>query len=356
MRKSFPQNLYYGSFFITGLFCLLIALVLPLFGSVQTFSENLVVSLCIGYSINIFTIMGHALVKQYVHSLLIGIFGFAAGTPTGLAMGGWILKTSPGYLFANGSTVLFISLFFGALGAALINALWCLIDIRRQLRDSELKQLQQEKLLLESELKSLQAQIEPHFLFNTLANTIDLVTTAPNQAVSMLENLTSLLRVSLKRTRDGQTTLGEELNILESYLAIQKIRLGDRLGYTIECDAALHSQELAPLLLQPLVENAVMHGIEPSTEGGVIQINICRRDNVQNSEELEISISNTGSPFLGSQSGKRGYGLDNVEQRLLALYGSRARLQIRQKMEQQYQNQKGTIVSMSIPIMENQVG
>ena len=170
------------------------------------------------------------------------------------------------------------------------------------------------------------AQIEPHFLFNTLANTIGLITTAPNQAIHMLENLTSLLRVSLKRTRGTKTTLGEELAILEAYLAIQKIRLGRRLRYTITDNPAFHQAELAPLLLQPLVENAVMHGIEPSPDGGLVKIDISR-----GKEGLNITISNTGASFEPTANSTPGYGLKNVEERIAALYGDKAKLMITQE-------------------------
>lgn len=303
----------------------MIALVIPLFGTEQRFTDNLVISLCIGYSINLFTILGHNVVRQYVHSLLITVFGFAAGTPAGLTLAGWLLQDMPSFFFVGASSPLFISLFFGALGAALINALWYLLDAKRRLQDAQLKQLQQEKLLLESELRSLQAQIEPHFLFNTLANTIGLITTAPAQAISMLENLTSLLRSTLRRTRNGNGTLEQELNVLEAYLAIQKIRLGSRLRYEISCDEALHQHPLSPLLLQPLVENAVMHGIEPNEGGGLIQILVS-----QENQMLNVKISNTGAPFTISKTHKKGYGIANVEQRLFTLYGKQAKLRIAQ--------------------------
>ena len=206
------------------------------------------------------------------------------------------------------------------------------------LREARLQQLANEKLLTQTHLKLLQAQIEPHFLFNTLSNVLSLIDEKPSQAKMMLENFTQYLRASLNRTREEQTTLGEELELLRAYLDIHKIRMGERLHYQIDAAKALKAISLPPLLLQPLVENAIKHGIAPKLEGGIIQIVAA----ITKSELLEISIIDTGMGLQAEHG--TGMGLNNVKTRLDALYGNRAKMKIQQNTP------FGVQVTLIIPI------
>ncbi len=188
----------------------------------------------------------------------------------------------------------------------------------------ERKQLQaekHEKAITESRLKVLQAQIEPHFLFNTLSTVVSLIDTKPQEAQSMLLSLTSYLRASLDRTREEKATVKDELNLLDAYLAIQKIRMGKRLHYTIEAEPSLESEPLPPLLLQPLVENALIHGIEPKLEGGGIAIKIEKRGAM-----MTCSVTDSGQGMDLYKQGE-GIGLVNIRERLHSLYGDSARLE-----------------------------
>ncbi|WP_244108494.1 sensor histidine kinase [Burkholderia anthina] len=173
-------------------------------------------------------------------------------------------------------------------------------------------------------LALLQAQIEPHFLFNTLANVQSLIERDPARASTMLDSLNRYLRASLRRTRDATSTLGEELELVEALLKIASIRLGERLSYVIDVPADLHALPFSPLLLQPLVENALLHGIEPSIDGGEIAIRARRHG-----DRLELSVRDTG---VGLGSGASplhgGVGLTNVAARLKALHGERGRVSI----------------------------
>ncbi|MDZ7651567.1 MAG: sensor histidine kinase [Burkholderiaceae bacterium] len=179
-----------------------------------------------------------------------------------------------------------------------------------------------ERQALDARLRSLQAQIEPHFLFNTLANVVSLVDAQPADAKRMLERLIDLLRGSLSASRAQHATLGQEADLLRAYLDILAIRMAHRLRYEIAIDVSLRAQPLAPMLLQPLVENAIQHGLEPKVEGGRVRITASERG-----PELEVVVEDDGVGF-GATTRGGGVGLSNLRERLAALYGVRARLAI----------------------------
>jgi signal transduction histidine kinase len=172
-----------------------------------------------------------------------------------------------------------------------------------------------------AKLALLQAQIEPHFLFNTLANAQSVIESDPKAAKSILEHLNQYLRVSLGRTRRSSSTLADEVALVSALLAIAVLRLGDRLRYSIVLPEELEAAQLPPLLLQPLVENALRHGIEPSVSGGEIRVD-ARRDG----NSLCLRVTDTG---VGMNPGAaEGVGLANVRGRLASLYADRGRLAI----------------------------
>lgn len=170
-------------------------------------------------------------------------------------------------------------------------------------------------------LALLQAQIEPHFLFNTLANIQTLIKDEPDTAILILEKLNAFLRTSLRRSRNPSATVGEELEIVEALLAIAAARLGPRLDYEISAPAELRSVPLPPLLLQPLVENAIRHGVEPAVAGGSIRVDVR-----QGADALELMVTDTGAGL--SSDAPEGVGIANVRARLASLYGPRGKLQL----------------------------
>jgi signal transduction histidine kinase len=170
-------------------------------------------------------------------------------------------------------------------------------------------------------LRALQAQIEPHFLFNTLANVASLVDPDPAKAKHMLESFIRFLRASLAATRMETTTLGAEAELIAAYLDVLRVRMGARLAYTIEVPPELASFALPPMLLQPLVENAIRHGLEPKVEGGELAFR-ARADDAN----VVIEIRDTGVGFASTTRG--GLGLANLRDRLQGLYGERARLEV----------------------------
>ncbi|MCW8332366.1 sensor histidine kinase [Vibrio paucivorans] len=202
------------------------------------------------------------------------------------------------------------------------------LQAQKALEVAKRKQSEQEKALILSQLKQLQSQIEPHFLFNTLANINALISSEPKSAQMMLERLTDLLRGTLQSSRQKHTNLQGELDLVDAYLSIQKIRLGNRLNFTID-NQVEHGVTLPPLILQPLVENALQHGIEPKEQGGQITIRAFVEEDDTVIEVLDTGVGLTA----GAQHTGHGIGLDNIRQRLLGLFGEFASLTIAEHVE-----------------------
>ncbi len=185
-------------------------------------------------------------------------------------------------------------------------------------------------------LRALQAQIEPHFLFNTLANVTSLIESEPALARRMLDSFIRFLRASLNATRKETTTLGDEGALIGAYLDVLQVRMGPRLRYRIDVDPAVASFALPPMLLQPVVENAIRHGLEPKVEGGEIAVRARAQD-----DAVAIEIIDSGSGFGTMTRG--GVGLANLRDRLRLLYGERASLSIAENQP------AGAVVTVRIP-------
>ena len=192
-------------------------------------------------------------------------------------------------------------------------------------------------------LRALQAQIEPHFLFNTLANVTGLIHPAPDKAKLMLEQFIAYLRATLAATREPSTTLQKDVEMMRNFLAILQVRMGDRLSVRIDVDAAAAGCHIPPMLLQPIVENAIKHGLEPSVEGGEVAI-IGRCEG----EHLVITVADTGigfskKPQPNQRADGGGVGMENVRQRLLSTYGAAATMQL------EAQTPRGAKIILTIP-------
>jgi len=192
--------------------------------------------------------------------------------------------------------------------------------------------------LVEAQLKMMQAQVEPHFLFNTLASVDYLIETEPATASKMQKNLIQYLRAALPQMREGSTTLGKEIQLCRSYLEILKFRMEDRLQYSMTVPQGLQSAQFPPMMLQSLVENSIKHGLEPKPEGGSITISA----DVVNGR-LRVTVADTGLGFAAAGRPGTGVGLGNVRERLAALYGGSARLSI------EANTPSGTIVTIEVP-------
>jgi hypothetical protein len=185
-------------------------------------------------------------------------------------------------------------------------------------RESELAALRAEKNALDVRLSLLQAQIEPHFLFNTLASVRSLIGSDPNLAANTIELLVDYLRATIPRLRDSEVdnTLGQQLEICESYLRLMCVRI-DRLSFRIEVDAELRARSFPALLLMTLVENALKHGIEPKVGPGAVVVSATEQGG-----RLRVNVIDDGVGLRDSCGG--GLGLRNLREQLHARYGGRA--------------------------------
>lgn len=193
---------------------------------------------------------------------------------------------------------------------------------RLELQTSELK-----ALLAESQLQRLQAQIEPHFLFNSLHTLSSLILQGDStEAIRMTRRLSDLLRRSLRAGESAEHSLDEELDLVREYLAIQQVRFEDRLDVRLEIDPAAADALVPALLLQPLVENAIRHGIEadPQARRVEVRVEFEERDRAR----LRLVVRNEGPPLGGSSREGAGLGLKNTRGRLRAMYGDEAGLEI----------------------------
>ncbi|TWI51330.1 hypothetical protein IP92_00314 [Pseudoduganella flava] len=179
-----------------------------------------------------------------------------------------------------------------------------------------------ERRLVEAQMAALQAQVEPHFLFNTLALIGQLIETDPPQAARIHQHLIDYLRSTLPQMRSrSNATLGRQIALSRSYLAIMQARMKSRLAVSIDVPAELESATFPPMMLQILIENSIKHGLEPKIEGGRIDIRASVSGNV-----LQVDVQDDGVGF--SSCAADGVGLANVRERLKLMYGSRAELLI----------------------------
>ncbi len=192
--------------------------------------------------------------------------------------------------------------------------------------------------LAEAQLKTMQAQVEPHFLFNTLASVDYLIETEPATASKMQKSLIQYLRAALPQMREGSTTLGKEVQLCRSYLEILKFRMEDRLQYSVIVPQGLSSAQFPPMMLQSLVENSIKHGLEPKPEGGSLTISAD-----VSSGRLRVTVADSGLGFAAAGVSGSGVGLANVRERLAALYGGAAKLSI------EANSPSGTIVTIEVP-------
>ena len=187
----------------------------------------------------------------------------------------------------------------------------------------ELARSRLERQTADARLAQLQAQIEPHFLFNTLANVQALVESGSPRAAPVLASLIQYLRAALPALHEREPDLGRELTRVSAYLELMRLRMPDRLEFALAVDPALHGLPFPPMALLTLVENAVRHGIDPSEAGGRIEVGAAREEAAR---QVRLWVADTG---LGlSEHAAPGTGLANLRQRLQAQYGPRAELRL----------------------------
>ncbi|TAG70095.1 MAG: histidine kinase [Burkholderiales bacterium] len=235
-------------------------------------------------------------------------------------------------LTIHGLTVFADGTFFGTA--------WEEKKIAELMANEQLKVVSSEKQLVQAQMRMLQAQIEPHFLFNTLANIQSLIAKSPDRANLMMDNFIAYLRQSLTASRSQEGTVKQEIDLVRHYLELIKIRMAERLTFAIDIDASLDRHALPPMLLQPVVENAIKHGLEPKEDGGHISIHA---RGLGGGSQIQFVIADNGLGFgANADSAGTGVGLTNLRERLKVLYDGAASMEITDASP-------GTSVSITIP-------
>jgi signal transduction histidine kinase len=270
---------------------------------------------------------GHATAAallSIVHHVIVGaLYYYTRTRGTVLPMGGRLVEMTLVRQFSN-----FFALYFtlNLLTYFAIVAAYYGLEYYKRYRAGELRAARLEAGMQRARLEALRMELNPHFLFNTLNAVAGLVRrNEGSQAVNMLARLSELLRTTLEEGDDPEVPLDRELELLRNYLDIERIRFGDRLKVEVTADPTARTALVPPLILQPLVENAVRHGVAKHSGRGHIEVRASSRDGV-----LELSVVNTGPPALAfasvSDPERSGIGLANTRQRLAELYGAQGSL------------------------------
>jgi signal transduction histidine kinase len=199
---------------------------------------------------------------------------------------------------------------------------WHAMSFYREARDRQMQAVELESLLQRAQLDALRSQLNPHFLFNALHSMAELVHSDPKLAEKLIVKLGELLRQVLNSSNQPEVTLADELDFIRGYVAIEQMRLGDRLTVDWDIDSTALQARVPSLVLQPLVENAIQHGIAPTTAPGTLRIS-ARRDG----DFLRLEVRDNG-PGLARTQSTPGIGLANTRARLQRLYGERQRFEL----------------------------
>ena len=231
------------------------------------------------------------------------------------------------HLVEPGESASLLNLFSAWLGFCLVGGLGTAIylfvargaEASAALHETESRRVALDKQMTEARLQVMQAQIEPHFLFNTLANVRRLYETDAAAGQAMLRQLSCYLGAALPRMREPGTTLSREAELTRAYLSVQQIRMGRRLAFEIDVPEALQEASVPSMVLVTLAENAIKHGLQPLPQGGFLRVSAS-----SDGDQLRLTVADTGRGFNASFG--TGVGLANIQARLTALYGGAARL------------------------------
>ena len=309
------------------------------------FARVLVFSLCIGFSCQLLIdggrrLAARALLRRSPHdavlrrgwpgwrwTLPIVLAGSWGGIQLGYPLAAWLLGIAVRNPGVDRPRALFLVLAISVI-AALVMVYWSWS--RARIAASEAQAQAAQRAAAENQLKLLESQLEPHMLFNTLANLRVLIALDAERAQAMLDHLIAFLRATLSASRAGLHPLSDEFARIEDYLALMAVRMGPRLTTQIDLPTSLRALQVPPLLLQPLVENSIKHGLEPKIDGGCIAL---RAQRVGDTLVLTVRDSGIGLAAASGATGGSHFGLEQVRQRLRALYGERASLVLEARAE-----------------------
>jgi sensor histidine kinase YesM len=289
----------------------------------NTYLDLLVTALCVGYtSMVLFTVAGNLRRSPWPREVM-QVLAIVVGSFLGTVLTGFVKGRDLTQMFTERLAGVTISMSLG-IGFGCVVVAWYILREKHardeaRILEAESERHRLEKNVLQARLQVLQAQVEPHFLFNTLANVQHLVETDPPSASVMLESLIQYLRAALPQMRESATNLGREVDMSRAFLEINRMRMGSRLAFDVQVPEALRCRPFPPMMLISLVENAVKHGVDPCCDAGSINIRAS-----ESGGTLAVSVADTGEGILPRKG--TGVGLSNIRERLKALYGTSARL------------------------------
>lgn len=323
----------------------------------SSFFDNLVFSMCIGLLAETFIDGGRLVTWGTGAPPRIPFFALiAVSAPAayvlGMIAGAHILGIPVGNVLHTTAQHVNGTLILTVLGCAFATWLFWnqgkLAELKAQAEAEKARSAAIEKQAMQAQLQLLQAQIEPHMLFNTLANLQGLIAMDAQRAQHMLQQLIEYLRATLSSSRAERTTVENEFSLLSAYLGLMSVRMGHRLSYNVQLPESLRDIMIPPMLLQPLVENAIKHGLEPKVEGGHIDVTA-----IEGKGLLTLTVADTGLGFDssdsdGSDKSRAHIGLANVRERLHALYGERASVLLTPNTP------SGVVARLTIPVTSSQ--
>lgn len=316
VRKAVYFVLYWNS----------IAILLHIFGFGPSLTYSLRFCNCGGFFSFFFLIPFTRVLKPetVMPMLLRVIIALVAGAVSGSLAFAMLTGIGPAAIFGKDVGILvrmtLFNLLFGAFLVFFFTSRERVSEAKRLILEEKILNLNISNLAIETELKVLQAQIEPHFLFNTLSNIMSLIDTDPDKAKAMMEHFCLFLRGSLHLARDKAVRIAQEMEIIRNYLDIHKVRMGDRLRYKIDIPDFLLECRIPPLLIQPLVENSIKHGLEPKIEGGEVWI----KGEIEG-DIVKITVTDSGIGIVENATGT-GIGLENIRKRIQMLCNESGRL------------------------------
>ena len=269
------------------------------------------------------------------------------GSVLGFTVGGLLAEFITGravYGYLRGDLKQTIAIVISSFVPALVITYW--FYSRETIAAHEAAVQTAQRQAAETQLKLLESQLEPHMLFNTLANLRVLIGIDPPRAQQMLDQLIAFLRATLNASRSASHALEAEYGRLRDYLALMELRMGERLQTRFELPADLANQPIPPLLLQPLVENCIKHGLEPKVSGGRIEVSARRDHDAEGREQLVLRVRDTGVGLADVPADGTHFGLEQVRERLATLYGARASL----TLEAASDSEGGTLATLRLPI------
>lgn len=269
-----------------------------------------------------------AKLPRWLARWVLQVLGVALAVPIGVLLLYFLLQGDKGVFWQDSKRIngVLLMSFSGMLVAPWVAMSTLLRQrddaVRAQALSFATERSELERQAVDARLRLLQAQVEPHFLFNTLANVRELVDSGSPQASTVLESLIDYLRAAVPRLHEPATTMGQELQLVRAYLALMHLRMPDRLEFALEVDAAAEAVHCPPMTLLTLVENAVRHGIDPSMEGGRIDVRVRLHGG-----RCLVQVIDTGMG-LGAATPGLGTGLSTLRERLQLVFGGDAQLRL----------------------------